>query len=141
MSKLTAEQELVEFISALEVFLKQQFNYRTQVCQKGLGPTVMASRHAVALYVRYKPAHFAVDFDRPIVITRMGFHKTRHGHGRALLSFLVEQAEKFGLGSVVLESTNEESSAFAQKFGFIKCSRIRRNWHVPIPVLSDYLEV
>lgn len=139
MSAIADQQAQPRFMSVLEAFLQERFNYKRRLCQKGLGPTISVSCEAFILYLRFKPQHYAREFDRPLVIAKMIFDKTQCGHGTALLCFVVEQANAFDIGSVMLESTNNASSAFAQKRGFISCTEWRNTWFAPISHLRSVL--
>lgn len=139
MSTPADDQKLLYLICALDTYLRQRFNYRSQLCEQGLGQTITVCRRAVGLYIRFKPGHHDAEFDRPLVIARMRFHKTRCGHGTDLLRFLVSKSEEFGFGCIILESTNEESTAFAEAFGFTLCSDVMSNWHAPISGLQALL--
>lgn len=139
MSTPTDDQKLLDFMWALDVYLRQNFNYRSRLCEQGSAQTITASRRAVDLYLRFKPKHYDAKFDRPLVIAHMRFHKTRCGHGTNLLRFLVNQSKEFDLGSIILESTNEESTAFAEAFGFTLCSDVMSNWYAPISGLQALL--
>ena len=48
----------------------------------------------------------------------MGFKKTRKGNGTHFLSFLKDIAMKYDYDYIGLESTNDNSSAFAEHFNF-----------------------
>jgi len=131
--------EISDFMSALDEFLQARFQYRTKLSIKGLGPTISVSRHSVHLYLRFKPKHYAIDLDRPLVIAGMRFHHAKQGHGTALLAFIVEHAQKFDLGTVVLESMNEDSVAFAKRMGFNIYPASRHTWQTPIESLRIFL--
>ena len=73
------ESKRLGFMYALEEYLRHRFNYRTRACEKANGPTISVSRNAIDLYIRFKPAHYAVEFDRPLVIAQMYFRKSRRG--------------------------------------------------------------
>jgi len=131
--------ELTEFMKVLEKFLRTRFNYKTQLTVKSLGPTVTVSRHSVELYLRFKPKHYAQDLDRPLVIAVMHFRQRQKGHGTALLNFLIDLADEFNLGTIVLESTNIPSTAFAKSRGFIRYPAMRNTWQVSIEDLCAIL--
>lgn len=135
MPTSTDDQELLDFICVLDAYLRQRFNYRSPLCEQGSGTTITATRRAVDLYLRFKPQQLDTEFDRPLVIARMHFQKPRCGHGTDFLRFLVNQSKAFNLGSIILESANDNSTAFAKAFGFTKCSDVMSHWHAPI---SDF---
>ena len=131
--------ELLKFMDALEVYLRGRFNYKTQLTIKSLGPTITVSRRSVGLYIRFKPNHYAIDLDRPLVIAVMQFHQQRQGHGTDLLKFLVDHADEFDLGTIALESTNLEATAFAKKLGFTKYLAMKNAWKISIEDLRENL--
>ena len=131
--------ELMDFMNALEKFLRARFRYKTQLTSKSLGPTIRVSRHSVELYLRFKPKHYAQDLDRPLVIAVMHFRQRKKGHGTALLNFLIDLADEFDLGTIVLESTNIASTSFAKKRGFIRYPAMRNTWQVSIDDLCAIL--
>lgn len=135
----TDNSELLDFMAALEKFLRAQFKYRTQLTIKGLGPTIDVSRHSVRLYLRFKPDHYAYDLDRPLVIAVMGFRQRQQGHGTALLNFIIDHADEFDLGTIALESANSQASAFAEKRGFHDYPSIKNSWQVSIEDLRSNL--
>jgi GNAT superfamily N-acetyltransferase len=57
---------------------------------------------------------------KTLVIARLEFRGTRSGHGRALLAFLISQAEPYGYRNIALECTHDgdDIQGFAKKFGF-----------------------
>ena len=129
----------MDFMIALEKFLRTRFKYKTQLTIKCLGSNIAVSRHSVELYLRFKPKHYSHVVDRPIVIAKMYFSQRKKGHGTALLNFLIDLADEFDLGSVVLESTNTASTEFAKKRGFIRHPTMRNTWQVSIENLSSFL--
>ncbi|MCD9464536.1 hypothetical protein CJF25_16350 [Photobacterium phosphoreum] len=57
------------------------------------------------------------------VIAVIEFFHPKSGHGTDLLKFLVKIADKYEISRIGIEQTNEESSVFAEKFGFINFQR------------------
>ncbi|WP_232605654.1 hypothetical protein [Photobacterium phosphoreum] len=57
------------------------------------------------------------------MIAVIEFFHPKSGHGTDLLKFLVKIADKYEISRIGIEQTNEESSVFAEKFGFINFQR------------------
>lgn len=55
---------------------------------------------------------------KQIIISVIKFQKIRMGYGTLLLSKLVEISEKYNYQIIELQSINEASKAFGEKFGF-----------------------
>lgn len=108
----------------LSVFLQEQFGLTKPKVNRclhiGLGSTVKADNpeYDYDLYFRLFP-NLEVGWPREtLVIARLYFIEQRKGHGRRLLDLLVQLAPEIGYKHIAIEAANENSSAFAKRFGF-----------------------
>ena len=96
----------------------KRFKYRRSLLYLNSDNNIVCRRNSrVDLYlrIRRKESLFPPDC---LIIARIGFKKERIGHGSHLIRFLAEITIKYGFKHIGLESTNEKSSAFAEKLGF-----------------------
>lgn len=112
--------KLIDFCNHLDAFLKDRFNYKaTCVFCGGFGLSAEAKRKKFDIYILVFEE--ADDFwgGKAIVISRMGFDKTRQGHGSALLKFITDFASEHQFDVIGLEQASSPSiQPFADKYGF-----------------------
>jgi GNAT superfamily N-acetyltransferase len=132
-------QAFYEFAEEIDAFLRKRYRYKSQ-CVHPRHPTIDVGRAAVRLYLRFR-----VGDSWPvgsIVIAVIGFQDQRRGHGRALLSQLVDMAPRYGYQNIEIEQTGGDASiqAFVRKFGFTNSSD-ERNWIIPVDQLRKTLSL
>ncbi|MFK3774100.1 hypothetical protein [Pseudomonas sp. NPDC089406] len=108
-------------ISELRPFLKENFGYSDRHINRhlnlGLTATINAYTLKYDIYLRLFPAPEAGWPRETLIIARIGFHRPRKGYGRKLLSLICEQSAELGYQHIAIESPNENSTAFGQRFG------------------------
>lgn len=147
----------VSFTEKLDVWLRQHFAIdANETDLADLTPSgnldyryYTFDKKVCELYLRlWPPAYMEADGYWPtntLVIARIEFGNTRAGHGRALLEFLVSQAEIYGYDKIALECTydGEGIQGFAKKFGFEhawpKLERPHSNWIAPVARIAESL--
>lgn len=110
--------EYEEVRKEIDSYLMERFKYRLSLVYLTPDNIVVCRRNSrVDLYlrIRRKESLFPPD---SLIIARIGFKKERVGHGSHFIRFLAEIALKYGFKHIGLESTNDKSSAFAEKLGF-----------------------
>ncbi len=123
-------------------FILERFSYKPRYIRAHLHSqfgTVTAFTKRYDLYIRL--------FGRPdelwprerLVLARITFLEQRAGHGRTLVNRLVELAPLLGYRYIGIESTNDNSSAFAKRLGFTSCPQ-GCNWLADIDTLKERLE-
>lgn len=108
-------------ISELSPFLSENFGYSTRYVKQhlnlGLTATVNAFTLKYDIYLRLFPTPEAGWPRETLVIARIGFKETRKGHGRRLLSLISKLSDELGYRHIAIESPNEKSTAFGERFG------------------------
>jgi hypothetical protein len=123
-----------QFVETLDTWLRDRFRYRSQLTDIGMSPNTITVRRAkVQLYLRFLPLSFN---DKPwpqrtLVIASIEFKDQHKGHGRALLRFFVDQAERFGYDKIGVECTGPQIGiqSFCAKFFFDVPTSERRNYN------------
>jgi len=114
-----AEERTSIFAALLKEHLKERFGYKRLRVSKGLGRTVTAKTAKYDLYFRVTPVYVDGGWDsNTLVVARIGFEDERKGHGRALLEFLVDIADKLPYTHIGIEQANPDATAFGVRFGF-----------------------
>lgn len=116
--KINNMNEYKEIRKEIDSYLMKRFKYRRSLLYLNSDNNIVCRRNSrVDLYlrIRRKESLFPPDC---LIIARIGFKKERIGHGSHLIRFLAEITIKYGFKHIGLESTNEKSSAFAEKLGF-----------------------
>ncbi|KEQ17539.1 hypothetical protein [Endozoicomonas numazuensis] len=131
-------KEIEKFCDDLNSFLVGRFNYKESLAHADLSNNISAKRKAYDLYLRYKPKPIYWKEDT-IVIARIFFHKTKVGSGKSFLKFLVEHSNKYCYKYIAIESMNENSKQFSDKFGF-KEYKEPKNAIISIKKLRNILE-
>lgn len=115
----TIQDENIDAIcSELNKYIMERFEYKTPPAYRTLSDNIMVhSRVKFNLYLRcyYEISNWPAN---TIVIARLGFLKTRKGHGTHFLKFLKEIALKYDFEFIGIECANKNSSAFAKHFKF-----------------------
>ncbi|MFJ5537285.1 GNAT family N-acetyltransferase [Vreelandella titanicae] len=123
------------FCEQLNLFLVKRFKYKTNPAScSPLNVTVDASRKKFDLYFRIFEEEDNEKFwgGKAIVISRIGFQKTRQGNGSALLDFVVNFAKEHNYEAIGIEDANTPSiKAFAEKYGFNQIGETR-NYTIPV---------
>lgn len=125
------------FADEIDTFYRERFGYESR-CTHPSFPTISINRTAVHLYIRFRPEGFWPSDS--VVIASIGFGKQRRGHGRELLSKLVEMSDRYGFESIGIEQTGQSESIknFVRKFGFLN-HKNEKNWIVSVDVLTACL--
>lgn len=125
-----------DFCNDLNQYLVQEFKYKIPPAHIHLD-TIDVNRKKVELYIRYKTDTLIWQNDT-LVLARLAFETKRKGNGRNLLTFFVNQSEKYGYKKIGLEQTNKYAAAFAQKYGFKNLSE-NRHWIINVEDLKAEL--
>lgn len=129
------EERISAFALLLKEHLKERFGYKRLRVSKGLGRTVTAKTAKYDLYFRVTPVYVDGRWDsNTLVVARIGFQDERKGHGRALLQFLVDVADKLPYTHIGIEEANPEATAFGVRFGFSQIEK-RRDLLAPVEVV------
>lgn len=133
------------FADELDIWLRQRFDYRARLAYRGMSNTVDTRRVKVGLYLRLV-THSVEGHEWPsntLVIAKIEFRERHKGHGRALLRFLVTQAERFGYDKIAVECASEDIGiqSFCAKFFFDQPTSPRRNsnWIASVEHVSHEL--
>ena len=125
-----------EIREAIDSYLMERFKYRRSLLYLNTENVIVCrriSRVNLYLRIRRKESLFPPDC---LIIARLGFKKERIGHGSHFVRFLAEIALKYDFRYIGLESTNEKSSSFAKKLGFLSIDG--SNYVVSVENLIDY---
>ena len=128
--------EYEEIKNMIDRYLMKQFKYRRSLLYLTPDNIIVCRRNKrVDLYlrIRRKESLFPPDC---LIIARIGFKKERIGHGSHFIRFLAEIALKYGYKHIGIESTNEKSRSFAEKFGFLSIND--SNYTVSVEILLSY---
>lgn len=117
-----AGSELIDFCARLDAYLRERFGYKTScVSCSALNRTVNASRKKFDLYIRVFEEGNESWGGKAIVISQIGFEKTRQGHGSDFLRFVTEFAQEHQYDVIGMEQAGSPSiHQFADKHGFRK---------------------
>ena len=130
--------EYEEIQKEIDTYLMKRFGYRHSLVSLTPDNIVTTRRTTrVDLYLRIRRVKSLFPPDC-LIIARIGFSMERIGHGTHFVRFLSEIAVKYGFTHIGIESTNEKSSSFAEKLGFlsIDCS----NYVVSVENLLLYFQ-
>lgn len=109
--------QIKEFTQKLNTYLMDRFGYKSPLGKANKNRTIYLDRDRVSLFIRYRIKGEYWE-NETLVIAMFGFKEKRKGHGTDLLKFLCEQCEYYGIHYIGIEKTNEQSKAFAIKYGF-----------------------
>lgn len=116
-----AEERTSAFAALLKEYLKEHFGYKRLRVNEEPGRTVGARTAKYDLYFRVTPVYVDGGWDsNTLVVARIGFQDERKGHGRALLQFLVDVADKLPYTHIGIEEANSKATAFGIRFGFTR---------------------
>ncbi|TFD96307.1 GNAT family N-acetyltransferase [Dysgonomonas capnocytophagoides] len=103
----------------IDNYLMERFKYRLSLVYLTPDNIVTTRRNSrIDLYLRIRKVESIFPPDC-LIIARISFRKELVGHGTHFVHFLTEIAVKYGFKYIGLETTNEKSSSFAQKLGFL----------------------
>lgn len=127
------------FVDALDGYLRVRFGCASGPVERPIsGRCVSASGDSFSLYLRYRSGLYDGLYDRPVTLARMTCDDLCEQRNK-LLRFLVEHADEYDLGTVILECADDEASRDAHLLGFKPCGTHFRNWHVPVQELKSIL--
>jgi len=109
-----------DFDLLLKKYLKMSFNYQRLKVNIAFNQTILIRTAKFELYLRLKVGKKSGWPNNTLVIARISFEKTQRGHGTSFLNFLKGLAEEYSIKHIGIESTNLNSSAFAEKLNFTK---------------------
>lgn len=130
-------QEAELFYQDLNAYLMERFEYSEPPgARNPLNNTYMAQTDELELYLRYK---FCKELFPPgtIIIARIYHKEQRAGHFKALIKFIIDVAEKYGIDNIAVEQTNNNSATVVKKFGFTALDKVEKNWINSIEKLSN----
>lgn len=103
----------------IDTYLMKRFGYRSSLVSLTTDNIVTTRRNSrIDLYLRIRRVESLFP-PNCLIIARIGFSIERIGHGTHFIQFLSEIAIKYGFTHIWIESTNEKSSSFAEKLGFL----------------------
>jgi hypothetical protein len=135
------------FAAKLDAFLRSRFGYQRELASSTF-QTVRANRAKVQMYLRlqYKPQRDEGFWPQgTIVIASIKFREMRAGNGRALLEFLVQQAEQFGYDKIGVECTipHDGIQGFCRHFFNPYAEEVSGhkdyNWIAPVSRIANQL--
>lgn len=138
-----------EFSVELDKYLRDRFGYCRRLASARFH-TVVVNRSKVQMYLRLLIGEQGPqDFwpSRTLVIASIEFRETRTGHGRSLLKFLVQRAEKFGYDYIGVECTIpwDGIQGFCQHFfnpyDPEESGRLDYNWVAPVTLIAQQLDI
>lgn len=110
--------EYEEIREAIDSYLIKRFKYRLSLVYLTPDNIVTTRRNSrIDLYLRIRKLESIFPPDC-LIIARISFRKERIGHGSHFVRFLAEIAVKYGFKHIGIESVNDKSRSFAEKFGF-----------------------
>ena len=144
----------ISFSEKLDEWARQHFDIDPTITDvvhlNRIGTMECRHEDACSLYLRlWQPSFGDIDGHWPantLVIASIEFANTRAGHGRALLEFLVPQAELYGYDKIALEQTHDGDGiqGFVKKFGFEHAwptlERPQRNWIASVGRIAERLD-
>lgn len=139
--KAYAIQQCSALLPHLQAFILERFGYKPSYIKTRLHSlfgTVTALTKQYDLYIRLFGGPDDFWPRERLVLARIIFLEERAGHGRALMSLLIELAPLLGYRYIGIESTNPNSSAFALRLGFTPDEH-GHNWIADIETLKTGL--
>lgn len=110
--------EYEEIRKEIDIYLMERFKYRISLVYLTPDNIITTRRNSrIDLFLRIRRVESLFPPDC-LILARLGFSKERVGHGTHFVRFLSEIALKYGFKYIGLESVNEKSRSFAEKFGF-----------------------
>lgn len=108
----------------LDSFLMSRFDYKTSCAHSSnLNTNITAKRKKFDLYIRVFEHKEKFWGGSALILSRIGFDKTRQGHGAELLKLLVNFGQEHRYDVIGIEHGNTPSiQGFADKYGFKKVS-------------------
>lgn len=120
-----------KFCNDLNSYILHEFKYKKPPLRLSrFNHTMHCNRVKIDLYLRWQPSSNSWK-DDTLVIAIIGFSETRKGHGTRLLNYLLQLANVYNYKQIIIESTNDDSSGFAQKNGFTNV-KDTRHWQLTI---------
>jgi len=104
----------------LKEYLKKRFNYQRLGLKMAFNQTIFVTTAKFELYLRLNVGNRGGWPDNTLVIARIEFKNTQQGHGTSFINFLKSLSETYSIQHIGVESTNINSSAFAEKLNFTK---------------------
>ncbi len=141
MKILPTSNIIQEFCNELNIYLKERYLYKKNVCYATNFWKVITShkRSKLELYIRYWNYHIDNDLTLiSVVLARIYFRDQRIGNGRSLLEFFCKCAKKYDVQKIYIESANPASSKFAKKYKF-ELSNIKWTWSIDTSYLNEIL--
>lgn len=157
MLHLISEQEKQEITQKIDLYLKNTFRDKTKGTRAYVSPlhnrsskyfVVEAKRNRFYdLYIRFNSeyANSGIHY-KTIVIARIFFEKTQKKLGSRLLYALIQAAKPHGYKYMMIESANDNSSAFGKRLGFeaynhnSQSSQLTCNYFISINKLENFLK-
>ena len=132
-------EEIHSFCDDVNSFIHSHYRYkRDPVRVVNNGYVVQGKRASFNLYLRWYPTE-SCSGKNTLEIGQVRFNPNRKGKGTSFLEFIANNSIKYCINTVVIESTNENSSAFAKKFGFEKDFKgYIHNWGISTKKLRKY---
>ncbi|ENY3727433.1 GNAT family N-acetyltransferase [Enterobacter kobei] len=119
-----SEQE--DILTRTNIWLDTVFPYKTKsacICEFDKTDVeyfrvITNGRKKFDIYIRFGNTWLS-DSSKTIVIARIGFEKTRNGHGTRFLKHILDIALEYDYSEIAIEMVNSNSRLFAMKFGFL----------------------
>ncbi|CAI1544623.1 Uncharacterised protein [Serratia fonticola] len=141
-------EEKLAVLNSINEFLIELLKCKTQPARLCGTPEerqvyfrVDVSRADVELYLRFGQSWASMNKEKSIVLAKVYFRQNRKGIGARLLLLLSRLAQEYNYPHIAIECTNENSRAFAERFGF-KADQHSSNFTVLtddlLPVIEAY---
>ena len=114
------QEQLKQICQEVNEYVMNRFKYKNPPANITSGTNIlMPPKAQISIYLRFFHEQvYKLWPPKPIIIAQLGFKKTRKGNGTHFLSFLKDIAMRYDYDYIGLESTNDNSSAFAEHFNF-----------------------
>jgi hypothetical protein len=114
------QKQLEQICQEVNEYVMNRFKYKIPPAYITSGTNIfMPPQAQISIYLRFFHEQvYKLWPPKTIIIAQLGFKKARKGNGTHFLSFLKDIAMKYDYDYIGLESTNDNSSAFAEHFNF-----------------------
>jgi len=136
------KEDINLFCEDANSFIHSHYRYkRDPIKIVNHGYVLTGRRTGFTLYLRWYPTE-SCSGKNTLEVAQISFYPNKKGKGTAFLKFIANNSLKYDIKIVVIESTNENSAAFAKKFGFEKDFKgYKFNWGISTKKLRKYFEI
>lgn len=131
--------EYEEIRKEIDTYLMKRFKYRISLVYLTSDNIIATRRNSrIDLYLRIRKVESLFPPDC-FIVARISFRKERIGHGTHFVRFLSEIALKYGFKHIGIESVNDKSRTFAEKFDFYSIDGF--NYAISVENLISYFSI